>query len=42
MSKQTKFSNFVKGRSSPSKKKDDKLQAFVDHLQNVRFPMLCS
>ncbi len=35
MSKQTKFSNFVKGRS-PSNKKNEKLNVFVDHLQNVR------
>ena len=35
MSKQTKFSNFVKGRS-PSSKKNEKLNVFVDHLQNVR------
>lgn len=35
MSRQTKFSNFVKGRS-PNKKKDEKQQVFVDHLQNVK------
>ncbi|XP_046454451.1 histone deacetylase 6-like isoform X3 [Daphnia pulex] len=35
MSKQTKFSNFVKGRS-PSNKKNEKLNVFVDHLQNTR------
>uniref|UniRef100_A0A0P6E2S0 Putative Histone deacetylase n=1 Tax=Daphnia magna TaxID=35525 RepID=A0A0P6E2S0_9CRUS len=35
MSKPTKFSNFVKSRS-PSSKKNDKVNVFVDHLQNTR------